>query len=114
MKRRPLADVISLILVLIVQLSFNRNVIGNNTQCNLPKSQLLSFLSFSLSAMTYQTQASQCATKVNDNISRVKIMALYCEYLSIFCSSLANLNSLVNFIKCVWEGPDFYNKTKNA
>lgn len=54
---------------------------------------------YSFSAMIYQMQANQCATSEKHNISSVSIMAVYCEYRSIFCSSRARRNRRVNFTK---------------
>lgn len=82
---------------------------GNLWSCSGEyKFDLPKFLS-SLSAITYQMHANQCATNVNDNISNVRIMALYWEYLSIFWSNLASRSSLVSLIRFVWVGPGFYN-----
>lgn len=84
------------------------SAIKERTQARLhsPRSQSLPCLSLSLSAMTYQMHASQWATSVKNSISRVSMMALYCEYLSIFCSSLASLSSLVSFTRWMWLCPD--------
>lgn len=68
---------------------------------NSPKSQSLSFRNLSFSAMTYQIQANQCATKMKKSISIVNITALYCEYLSIFCNRRASLSNLVSFTKWI-------------
>lgn len=64
-------------------------------------SQSASFMSCSFSAMTNQMQANQCATSEKHSISNVSIMAVYCEYRSIFCSSRARRNSRVNFTRCM-------------
>lgn len=73
----------------------------SETRCSLysPRSQSLSFRSLSFSAMTYQTQANQCATSMKNSMSIVRMTALYCEYLSIFCRRRASLSSRVSFTR---------------
>jgi len=59
--------------------------------------------SYSFTAMTYQMQASQWAASVKENINRVKIMAVCCEYRSIFCNSLARRNRRVNLTRWICD-----------
>lgn len=66
-------------------------------------SQSISFANCSFSAITNHTQANQWATSEKHSINNVKIIAVYCEYRSIFCKSLANRRSLVNFTKCMCD-----------
>ena len=62
-------------------------------------SQSISLPICSFSAITYQIHASQCATSEKHNINNVSIIAVYCEYLSIFCSKRASRKRRVNFTK---------------
>lgn len=79
---------------------------------NLPRSQSLSFLNLSFSAITNQIQANQCATRMKNSINMVRITALYCEYLSIFWSNRASLSNLVNFTKWILPCPDSWREEK--
>lgn len=59
--------------------------------------------SYSLTAITYQMQASQWAASVKENISNVSIMAVCCEYRSIFCNRRASRRRRVNFTRWMCE-----------
>ncbi len=66
-----------------------------------PMSQApLALVSISLRPMMYQMQAIQWASRANIDMSSVSTMALYCEYLSNFCSSLNRRNNRTVFSRC--------------
>lgn len=103
-----------MISLLVFKVHFNipPSPIYRTTFHHSPRSHRSSFRCRSLSATTYQMQASQCATRVKDSISSVSIMALYCEYRSIFCSRRASRSNRVNFNRCMCEGPASCNENR--
>lgn len=75
----------------------------NDSGKYLPMSQSISLTVCSFSAITNHTQANQCATSEKHSINKVSIIAVYCEYLSIFCRRRANRSRRVNFTKCMCD-----------
>lgn len=69
----------------------------------LPMSHPLSLVMPSRSAITYQMHANQWATNEKLNISKMRIIAVYREYRSIFWSNRAKRRSLVSFTKWMWN-----------